>query len=276
MVRLDAEGSKSEPFVYEYTWKDVVLYALGIGASNEDLDFVYEKKLKVYPTFAVIPALPTLVWAIQEAELNLAMLLHAGQKVVLHGEIPTSGRLVTEARISKIYDTGKHSLTYVDTETRDESGKLLSNNTFSFLVRGDGGFGGERPPPATNFPPEGKEPDFVEEMSISPNQNLIYRLSGDLNPLHVDPEFARLAGFDRPILHGLCTFGFAGRAILKNLCNNDPSRFKSFEVRFSGVVYPGDTLVVEGWRAGSGKYIIQAKNQKGKIVLSNAAAEIVE
>ncbi|BDC36598.1 MAG: hypothetical protein EF806_01490 [Candidatus Methanoliparum thermophilum] len=274
MVNLDALGRESEPIEYEYTWKDVVLYALGIGAGNEDLNFVYETDLKVYPTFAVIPPFPAMAWCFGEADLNLVMLLHAGQKIVLHKEIPTEGRLTTIAKISNIYDTGRHSITYADAETRDSNGDLIFTNTFSILVRGDGGFGGKKPPKAGNIPPEGVEPDFREEMHIPPNQNLIYRLSGDLNPLHIDPEFAKAAGYDRPILHGLCTYGFAGRAVLKHLCDNDPNRFKSFEVRFSNVVYPGDTIVTEGWKVSDKEYIIQTKNQDGVVVLSNAMVEL--
>jgi Acyl dehydratase len=273
MVNMDVLGKESEPIEYEYTWKDVVLYALGIGAGNDDLNFVYESDLKVYPTFAVVAPFPALAWAFGEADLNLMMLLHAGQKIVLHKEIPTEGKITTIAKISNICDTGKHSVTYADAETRDEKGDLLFTNTFSLLVRGDGGFGGEKPPAAGNVPPE-REPDFRDEMTISKNQNLIYRLSGDINPLHVDPDFAKMAGYDRCILHGLCTYGFAGRAIMRNLCDNDPKRFKSFEVRFSNVVFPGDTLITEGWKVSDERYIIQTKNQDGKVVLSNAAAEI--
>ena len=213
------------------------------------------------------------VWEIEDF-CPKAMLLHAGQKIVLHKEIPTGGKATTVAKISNVYDTGKHSILYVDTETKDENDDLLFGTTFSLLTRGDGGFGGEKPPAAVNKPPEGKEPDFRDEIVTLKNQNLIYRLSGDINPLHVDPEFAKLAGYDTPILHGLCTYGFAGRAILRNVCDNDPRRFKSFEVRFSNVVYPGDTIITEGWKVGGGRYIIQTKNQEGKVVLSNAAAEI--
>ncbi len=273
MVNLDAIEKELEPIEYEYTWKDVILYALGIGAGNEDLNFVYENGLKVYPTFAVIPPFSAMDSIVDEADLNLLMLVHAGQKILLHGEIPTEGKLTTTGRISRIYDTGKHSVTIADAETRDEKNNLLFSNTYSILVRGGGGFGGEKPPAAGNVPPD-REPDFRDEMVTLKNQNLVYRLSGDLNPLHVDPEFARMAGYDTPILHGLCTYGFAGRAILRNLCDDDPGKLKSFGVRFSNVVYPGDTIITEGWRMGGGKYIIQTKNQDEKVILSNAAAEV--
>jgi len=273
MVNMDVLGKESEPIEHEYTWKDVILYALGIGAGNDDLNFVYEGDLKVYPMFAVIAPFPAMAWVLGEADLDLMMLLHAGQKIVLHKEIPTDGKLTTVAKVSNIYDTGKHSVTFMNSETKDEKGNLLFTNTFSILVRGDGGFGGEKQPAVGNVPPD-REPDFRDEMVVPENQNLIYRLSGDVNPLHVDPDFAKMAGYDRCILHGLCTYGFAGRAIMRNLCDNDPKRFKSFEVRFSNVVFPGDTLITEGWKVSDERYIIQTKNQDGKVVLSNAAAEI--
>ncbi len=275
MVNIDVLGKEFGPFELKYTWKDVVLYALGLGATNEDLNFVYENDLKVYPTFAVlVPPFSELLPILEEADLNLAMLLHAGEKIVIHKDISTEGTFVATTKVSNIYDTGKHSVTYLEMETKDKNGDLIFNTTFSALVRGDGGFGGEKPPKAGNVPPEGKEPDFRDEIATYKDQNLLYRLSGDLNPLHVDPEFAKMAGYDRCILHGLCTYGIAGRSILRSLCDNDPKRFKSFEVRFSNVVFPGDTIITEGWKMSDEKYIIQTKNQDGKVVLSNAAAEI--
>jgi len=271
-INLDAVRKESEPVVFEYSEKDVILYALGIGASNEDIDFVYEKNLKVYPTFAVIPAFPTMAWAITKTQVNLAMLLHAGQKITVYREIPTKGKLTTVARITNIYDKVKSALIVVDAETKDESGTSLFNNTASLFIRGAGGFGGDRGSSTTeNKPPEGKEPDFHDELVTLKDQNLIYRLSGDTNPLHVDPEFAKLAGFDRPILHGLCTFGFVGRSILRSLCDNDTRTLKSFDVRFTGIVFPGDTIIVEGWKVNSKRYVIQAKTQGGGEVISATA-----
>lgn len=274
-VDLNAVGKVSQPLEYSYTWKDVVLYAVGIGAGNDDLDFVYEKKLKVYPTFATIIAQPALAWSLFEGKVDFTRLLHAEHKIVLHREIPREGRLFTKARIAKIYDKVKHALMIVEAETRTESGEHLFDNIAGFLIRGAGGFGGERGPKAGNEPPQ-REPDFVDQLTTWKDQNVIYRLSGDLNPLHIDPDFAKLAGFDKPILHGLCTFGFACRSTLRKLCGNDPSKIKSFEVRFSGVVFPGDTIVTEGWKADDEgkKYIIQSKNQHGNVVLSNGMVEL--
>jgi len=272
-LNLESVGKKSEPIEYSYSWKDVVLYALGVGANSEDLNFVYEQNLKIYPTFAVVPAYPAMAWAVMETNADLTMLLHAGQKIVLHHEVPTEGKLYTIAKIANIYDKVKHALIIVEAETRDEKATHLFDNVASLLVRGAGGFGGERGPKAENEPP-GREPDFVDELKVSEVQNLIYRLLGDTNPLHVDPEFAKLAGFDRPVLHGLCTFGFAGRSILRRVCDNDPLRLKSFEVRFSGIVFPGDTLTTQGWKVANKKYIVQTINQRNEVVLSNAMAEL--
>jgi acyl dehydratase len=149
------------------------------------------------------------------------------------------------------------------------------DNTFSIFVRGEGGFGGERGPEAAKVePPAGKAPDFEVVEQTAREQALLYRLSGDVNPLHADPNMAKFGGFDRPILHGLCTYGFAGRAVLKGACGGDVGKLKSFFARFAGVVFPGDTLTTRGWNVGDGKWIVTVATQEGKQVLSNAVAEI--
>ena len=164
----------------------------------------------------------------------------------------------------------------VKTVSTDKKGTLLFEGMYSFFARGEGGFGGERGPstPATEYPD--RDPDFRTDMATLPVQALIYRLSGDLNPLHADPGFAKIAGFDRPILHGLCTYGLAGRALLRGACGGDPEKFKSFNARFSGVVFPGDTLITEGWKAEKGKYLIRCKTQTGGVVLTNGVAVVEE
>jgi acyl dehydratase len=142
-------------------------------------------------------------------------------------------------------------------------------------VRGEGGFGGERGPEAVKAdPPAGAAPDFEVVEATTREQALLYRLSGDVNPLHADPNMAKFGGFDRPILHGLCTYGFAGRAILKSACGGDPTRLRSFGARFAGVVFPGDTLTTRGWKIGDGQYVVTVTTQEGKTVLSNAIAEV--
>jgi len=271
---LSLVGKKMEPMAFEYTERDVMLYALGVGAGTGDLQFTYEKNLKVLPTFAVIPAFPSLGGLVGALKINPVMILHGEQRIELAGPIPTKGRLLTTPSIRAIYDKGSGALVVLDAETTDESGKRLFLNTFGIFVRGEGGFGGDRGPSGPkNVPPE-REPDHVVEMTTLPQQALIYRLSGDYNPLHADPDFAKMAGFDRPILHGLCTFGHVGRALLAACCDNDPARLKDFEARFSGVVFPGDTIVTSIWREGSNRLLVQAKTQRGDVVLSSAAATL--
>ncbi len=263
-----------EPFVYSQD--TVILYALGIGAGREDLDFVYEKDLKVYPTFAVIPFFPTLIPIATEANLNMFTVLHGEQKIILHKTIPSSGSLVNSAVCSSIYDKGdKGAVLNIDIKSCDENGELLFENKAVVFDRSGGNFGGERGPKAEKIaPPEGKEPDFSISYETSPNQAALYRLSGDKNPLHIDPEFSKLGGFDVPILHGLCSYGYTGRAILEAVCDNEPAKLKSFGARFTGVVFPGETLIIEGWKAETGKYIVQTKTSDGRLVIGNGLAEI--
>lgn len=274
-IDLSIVGKQLKPTNFEYSEKDVILYALGVGCGAEDLGFVYEGNLKVLPTFAVIPAFPALFAMGSAMQVNPMMILHGEQRIELLGTIPTSGTLTTTPTIKAVYDKGKGALVVTETETVDAKGKLLFRNVFGAFVRGEGGFGGERGPSGPkNTPPE-RQPDHVVEMRTLPQQALLYRLSGDMNPLHADPSFAQMGGFDRPILHGLCTFGHVGRAILKTCCGNDPSRLKDFEVRFTGVVYPGETILTELWQAGPGKIVVQARTrERGEVVISNAAATV--
>ncbi len=261
---------------FEYNERDLMLYALGAGCTTDELDFVYEKNLKVLPTFAVIPAFPVMMGIGQVVEINPVMVLHGEQRIDLRAPISTKGRLTTGGKISAVYDKGSGAVIVVESETKDEKGTLLFANTSSIFVRGAGGFGGERGPSASNknIPPE-KRPDHTVQYKTLPQQAAIYRLSGDRNPLHIDPEFAKMAGFNTPILHGLCTFGHVGRAILHSCCGGDPARFKSLEVRFAGVVYPGETIVTEIWRDSGNKVIVQAKAaERNEVVIANAAATV--
>src|SRR6266446_4258600 len=241
-VDLSAVGKKLETTSFTYGEKEVMLYALGVGAGPDELDFVYESNLKVLPTFAVIPAFPALFAMGGAMAVNPMMVLHGEQRIELFGPIPTRGNLRTTPTIAGIYDKGKAALIVIEAETVDEKGRLLFKNTFGTFARGEGGFGGERGPSGPRNTPPDRKPDAVVEMKTLPQQALLYRLSGDMNPLHADPQFAQMAGYDRPILHGLCTFGHVGRAVLAEYCGNDPARMAGMSVRFSGVVYPGDTI----------------------------------
>jgi acyl dehydratase len=254
-----------------------MLYALGVGAGPDELQFVYERDLKVLPTFAVIPAFPAIFSMGTAISLNPVMVLHGEQRIDLRQPIPTCGRLTTTPTIRAIYDKGKGALLVIDAETVDERGDVLFTNTFGTFARGEGGFGGERGPGGPRNMPPDRPADATVEMRTLPQQALIYRLSGDMNPLHADPEFAKMAGYDRPILHGLCTFGHVGRAVLRTYCANDPARFRSFEVRFSGVVFPGETIVTQMWKTNANQVIVRARvhERPGDPVITSAAATIV-
>jgi acyl dehydratase len=275
-IKLDIVGKKSEPVPFNYSWKEVVLYALGVGAKADELDFLYEMRgPKVLPTFAVIPSFNAMISVAGDLGAHPMMILHGEQKIVLHRAIPSSARLTTVSEVKAIYDKGKGAVVVVECRTADEKGQGVFDNVFSIFVRGEGGFGGDRGPEAPKLePPAGRAPDFEVVEATSREQALLYRLSGDFNPLHADPAMAKIGGFDRPILHGLCTYGFAGRAILKGACGGDEARLRSFAARFSGVVFPGDTLTTRGWRRDDGSYLVTVTTQDGKAVLTNAVAEV--
>jgi acyl dehydratase len=274
-VEVTMIGKRLEPSRFTYSERDVMLYALGVGAGTEELQFTYERDLKVLPTFGVVPAFPALFSMGTVMSVNPMMVLHGEQRIELHAPIPTRGTLTTTPTIRAIYDKGKGALIVTDAETVDERGTLLFKNTFGAFARGEGGFGGERGPSGPKNVPPDHAPDAVVDMRTLPQQALIYRLSGDMNPLHADPDFAKMAGYDRPILHGLCTFGHVGRAVLRSFCNHDPLRLKALDVRFSGIVFPGETIVTEMWKNGPGQLIVQAKTkERGEIVISAAAATI--
>jgi acyl dehydratase len=274
-IKRDVVGKISAPIQHKYSWRDTVLYALGVGAKATDLDYLFEMNgPKVLPTFAVVPSFQAMIAVIGEIGANPTMVLHGEQKIVLYRPIPPAGELKTVAEVKGIYDKGKGALVLVEARTSDEKGEPVFDNTFSIFARGEGGFGGDRGPEALKAdPPEGKAPDFAMSDRTAPEQALLYRLSGDPNPLHVSAQFAKMAGFDRPILHGLCTYGYAGRAVLAHACGGDPRKLKSFAARFAGVVFPGDTLTTEGWQIEPGKWVLRVKTQDGRIVLSNALAE---
>jgi acyl dehydratase len=273
-LKLDVVGQKSAPIRYSYGWKDTALYALGVGAKQGELDFLFEMNgPKVLPTFGVIAAFPAMTVAASAVGANHGMIVHGEQKISLHRPIPPTGAFTTLAEITGIYDKGKGAVIAVETRTFDEKSEPIFDNGFTIFVRGAGGFGGERGPETVKVDPPDRAPDFTMSERTSPEQAALYRLSGDLNPLHISPQFAQMAGFDRPILHGLCTYGFAGRAFLLHACGGNPLRFKSFAARFAGVVFPGDTLTTEGWQLTPGTWTLRTRTQDDRIVLANAVAE---
>ncbi|HXJ36828.1 MAG TPA: MaoC/PaaZ C-terminal domain-containing protein [Candidatus Eisenbacteria bacterium] len=272
-IDLSYIGKKLGGVTQSWDQKDVMLYGLGVGCGREELQFVYERELKVLPTFAVVPAFPAMLNLGGAMQVNPAMVLHGEQSIELTGPIPTEATVTTTPTIKAVYDKVKGAVVVVATESVDEKGKVLFRGQSSIFVRGEGGFGGDRGPSgARNVPPD-RKPDKSISYKTLPQQALIYRLSGDMNPLHADPDFAKMGGFDTPILHGLCTFGHAGRAVLAAYCDNDPARMKTFEVRFSGVVFPGETITTDMWEVEKGKIVFTARTERGES-LSSAAATI--
>lgn len=277
-----AMAAEIKPLAYEYTSKDVMLYALGIGMGNpssdkDQLKFTFENGLKVFPTFGVVPPFPSLMSVVGHPglEFNPMMLLHGEQYMeVMKTPIPVKGKLINKPKLKAIYDKGKGALVLLDCTTETEAGEVVFFNTFSLFLRGEGGFGGESGPKPENESPD-RAPDKTVEMKTLPQQALIYRLSGDLNPLHADPNFAAMGGFEKPILHGLCTFGNLGRAVMQEYCGNDPAKFKSIQVRFAGHVFPGETIVVDMWKEAEDTILLKAKTaERGKDVITNAAVKL--
>jgi acyl dehydratase len=262
---LSLVDKPSEPTTFTYSWKDTVLYALGIGAKKKELDFLYEGKgPHVFPSFVVVPMFEPMLDRIVKTGGDLSMVVHGAQRVRLHAAVPSSATLTTVARIAGIYDMRKFAIINVDTAINTDQGKLLAETRSQIVIRGAGGFGGETPPKEPKFAEIPKDragqPDFQIEESTSPEQALLYRLSGDRNPLHADPEFAANVGFPQgPILHGLCTYGYMVRHAIAGACGGDASKLTGFETRFSKPVWPGETLITEGWIVEPGKVALQVK-----------------
>jgi acyl dehydratase len=240
---------------------------VGVGAGLEELRFSTEKKQQVLPTMAVVLGAPGAVPMGKIGSFNPAMLVHGEQGIELARPLPPDGKLRSTGKIAAIYDKGKGAVVVSETESVDAAtGEPLFKTRSSVFIRGAGGFGGERGPSGPVNEPPSRKADHEVTYRTLPEQALVYRLSGDRNPLHSDPEFAKLAGFPRPILHGLCTYGFTGRALLHTLCGSDPARFKSMAGRFSKPVFPGEALTVSMWVDGT-VCIFQTKNETGEVVL---------
>ena len=290
-IDVDAAlGFKYPEQTWSYDERDVSLYALGVGAAKDptnekDLALVYEmsgKGMKVLPSFGVLPAI-NMVFS-QAKQGITAPGLNFGLDRVLHGEqytevlrpLPTHGKLTTKAVVKAIYDKGKGATVVTEFTSYDENGDEIIKNELTTFVRGAGGWGGERGPSADVNVAPARPADATVTDKTSENQALLYRLSGDWNPLHADPGFAKAFGFERPILHGLCSFGFATRALAQSFCpDGDPRYIKSIKARFASTVLPGETLITEMWKEGDGKIIFRTKiKERGEPCISNAAVEL--
>lgn len=261
-----------------WTQDQVILYHLGIGAGAanpldpKELEYVYEKNLKVLPSFAVIPTFGAVanMNGIPGIDINFMLVLHGEQEIEIHRPLPVQAQIESSPRVAGVYDKGKMASIVLETVTREKGGEPLFTNRFTILARGEGGFGGESGPKDEIKVPE-RAPDRVVESPIAPHQALIYRLSGDKNPLHADPEIAKMAGFDKPILHGLCSFGVVCKAAVDAMLGGDVTKVARYRVRFSSPVFPGETVVSSFWREGNQIVISAATKERGTTVLSNAA-----
>jgi acyl dehydratase len=265
-----------------YGPREAIFYALSLGLGQDpvkadELPFVYEKDMKVLPTFPVVVAGPGF-WARDlDTGIDWVKIVHGEQRVELHQPMPPSGTMVSKTRVLDVIDKGpgKGALVYSERQMRDKkSGALVATILHTGFCRGDGGFGGpQKPAPAPHAIPE-RTPDAVCDLPTRPEMALLYRWNADMNPLHADPAIATAAGYPRPILHGLATFGVAGHAILKTMCGYQPARFKSMAGRFSSPVYPGETIRTEMWRDGPVVSFRSRLVERDAIVLNNGRAEI--
>jgi 3-hydroxyacyl-CoA dehydrogenase/3a,7a,12a-trihydroxy-5b-cholest-24-enoyl-CoA hydratase len=279
----------------EASWgpDQMILYALGAGVGTDQdptdervLQYTWEGELKALPTYAVIPVFETLLGLLDVPgmDFNPMMLLHGEQYTeILAPPLPVEARIVNEAHIAGIHDkgAGKGALIVTEVTSRDaDTGKALFRNEFTAFIRGEGGFAqpGDPPAPAPGNEPPAREPDAVVTYPTLRQQALIYRLSGDRNPLHVDPSMAAIGGFERPILHGLCTFANVGRAAIDACADGDPERFRSIKVRFASPLYPGETIVVRLWRESATDVLCTAHVQERdmKAVITNARVTLFE
>lgn len=269
-----------------FTIRDTILYALGLGVGSDNpaapkaLQFVYEEGLKALPTMAVVLATPGFWFRDPRYGIAWQELLHGEQSLELHKPLPVEGEVRSELTVDEIYDKGAERGALLCATRRlyeNRSGDPLATLGQSYLLRGNGGFGGPREGAAKPhpMPDSDRTPDVVREIATRVDQALIYRLSGDYNPLHIDPVVAARAGFDRPILHGLCTYGIAGRAVVEALCDNEPAALERLDVRFTSPVLAGDTLRIECWCESSSQWSLRARAlERDRIVLDNGRVVI--
>jgi acyl dehydratase len=270
------------PVEQRYSARDTMLYALGLGCGSDpmdasDLPFVYEEGLQALPTMAVVLGSPGFWLKDPATGVDWKRLLHGEQGLILHKPLPAAGTVIGRTRVTEIVDKGpgKGALMFSERDVVDAAtGETLCTLTATTFLRGDGGFGGPAgPAPEPHRLPE-RAPDMAVDLPTLPQAALIYRLSGDYNPLHADPEVAAVAGFPRPVLHGLCTFGVVGRALLKACGHNAPPSLQKMQARFSAPVFPGETIRTEMWRDGTSVSFRACVVERDIVVLNNGLAAV--
>jgi len=274
---LSAVGYKTDPSRFEYDWKVAALYALGIGAGPDELDLVYEARgPRVFPTFPIAGAYPVMMQLIERAGAPFRNVVHMGQTIRVARSPKPHGVLTTRGTLSGIYDLKRMARVVFDTVT-EQDGEPVCAMEWDLLVRETGGFGGPRPPKGESVTvPKEQAPTFELQQTTSATQALIYRLSGDLNPLHADPELAHQVGFPQgPILHGLCTLGFVARAVVQAACDKDERRLKAISMQFKKPVWPGECICTTGYSLGPDKFALTATAaDRPDQIIGNAWAEI--
>ena len=267
-INPEAVGAKGQPSRRSWTSKDALLYAVGIGAGTDELQYTTENTKdidqKVFPTFAVIVGGGIPMKA--AGSFNPTLMVHGEQGIELLSEIPAEGEIESVGECTAIYDKGSAAVLEFTSESKNvATGEVLLRTRTSLFCRGEGGWGGDRGPSEKILFPD-RTPDRQVSYTTREDQALTYRLSGDRNPLHSDPSFSAMGGFEKPILHGLCTYGFTGRGLLNELCDGEAGRFKSMNARFSKPVIPGDTLTVSMWVDGR-EALFRTTNQAGDVVI---------
>jgi len=277
-LNTDVVGDETDALVHSLTWKDAVLYALGVGATKDELDYLYEGRgPKVLPTYAVIPAFAAMDDLFDKTGGDLLGVVHGAQSITLHRPFIAGEKLFTTGKVAGIYDMKRMGQAIFTTETKDGAGGLVCETEWLILFRNDGGFGGERPPKSFRNRKPDRDPDFEVSEKTSEEQALLYRLSGDLNPLHADPAIGEKAGFGQPILHGLCTYGYAGRALLQEICGGDPAKLKGLRGQFRKPVWPGETLITRGWREGDEVILrVSTAERPDEDCFTNAVATVTD
>lgn len=276
------------PVVRAVSWteRDILLYHLGLGAGRDtadpaELGWVYEKKLRVLPTFAMVAGQGISAGAadpprmhLPGIDIDLRKILHSGQSLTMHAPIPVSGSAQLTSRVTEIWDKQKAAVIVLEQSACDEDRNPLWTSAMQIWARGEGGFGGAAGTESSVAVPE-REPDKVLVSRTTADQALLYRLSGDMNPLHADPEFARMAGFEQPILHGLASYGIVGKAVVDGLLDGDPTRVRHYSVRFAGSLYPGETLETAVWQEQDQLVLrVSCPERDGAPILTHATMEI--